>query len=154
MLFRPGLNLIGLNDALINPSINGQMDFLLSSLGGIVVFMVLHELTHGAFFWLFTRHPPVFSFRGAYVFAGAPGWYLSRLQHLIVGLAPLAVLSILGLFLLIFMPIGFLDALLFGMLANISGAVGDLWVAILEIRECKDLVVEDSGDRFNFYMPT
>lgn len=153
LLLRPGLNLLGPHDALLNTSNNELMDYFLSVLGGLVVFMVLHELTHGAFFWLFTRHLPVFGFRGTYTFAGAPGWYLPRSQHLIVGSSPLVVLTILGMILLAVMPIGLLAALLVGMLSNISGAVGDIWVAILEIRECKALVVEDSGDSFNFYAP-
>ncbi len=62
--------------------------------------LVLHEMVHGLFFWLFTRARPRFGFKGAYAYAAAPGWYIPRPQFLAVGLAPLLLISLVGLLIL------------------------------------------------------
>ncbi len=113
--------------------------------------MVLHELVHGVFFWLFTRSRPTFGFRGWYAFAAAPGWLLTRGQYLVVTLAPFVLLSILGIILLAIVPTGALAAILAGTVMNAAGAVGDLWVVFLILREHRPIMIEDLGDGFNFY---
>jgi hypothetical protein len=126
--------------------------YVLLSLVGIAAGqMVLHELVHGVFFWLFTRSRPTFGFRGWYAFAAAPGWLLTRGQYLVVTLAPFVLLSILGIILLAVVPTGALAAILAGTVMNAAGAVGDLWVVFLILREHRPIVIEDLGDGFNFY---
>jgi len=124
---------------------------LLSLLGIAAGQMVLHELVHGVFFWLFTRSRPTFGFRGWYAFAAAPGWFLPRGQYLVVNLAPFVLLSVLGILLLAVVPTGALAAILAGTVMNAAGAVGDLWVVFLILRERRPIVIEDLGDGFNFY---
>jgi len=118
---------------------------------GFVVFIVLHELVHGAFFWIYSRSRPKFGFRGGYAYAAAPGWFFPRRQYLIIALAPFVLLSILGMVLVAVVPTAALAAILFGMVANASGAVGDMWIAFMIIRERRNIVIEDLGDGFNFY---
>ena len=124
---------------------------LLSLLGIAAGQMVLHELVHGVFFWLFTRSRPTFGFRGWYAFAAAPGWFLPRGQYLVVNLAPFVLLSVLGILLLAVVPTGALAAILVGTVMNAAGAVGDLWVVFLILHERRPIVIEDLGDGFNFY---
>jgi hypothetical protein len=124
----------------------------LSLLGIAVGQMVLHELVHGAFFWLFTRTRPVFGFRGWYAYAAAPGWFLPRGQYLVVTLAPFVLLSVLGLILLTIIPQeAALLTILLATIFNAASAVGDMWIAFLIIRERRNIVVEDLGDGMNFY---
>ncbi|MBE3039620.1 MAG: DUF3267 domain-containing protein [Chloroflexi bacterium] len=125
---------------------------LLSLLGIAAGQMVLHELVHGVFFWLFTRSRPTFGFRGWYAFAAAPGWFLQRGQYLVVTLAPFVLLSVLGILLLAVVPTGTLAAILAGTVLNAASAVVDLWVVFLILRERRPIVIEDlGGDGFNFY---
>jgi hypothetical protein len=124
---------------------------LLSLLGIAAGQMVLHELVHGVFFWLFTRSRPTFGFRGWYAFAAAPGWFLPRGQYLVVTLAPFVLLSVLGILLLAVVPTGTLAAILAGTVLNAASAVVDLWVVFLILRERRPIVIEDLGDGFNFY---
>src|SRR6266699_209791 len=70
----------------------------------LCVVLILHELTHGLFFWLFTKSRPAFGFKGWYAYAAAPGWYLPRAQFLVVVGAPLTLLSLLGEALLLLVP--------------------------------------------------
>ena len=125
--------------------------FVISLVVVFVVMIVVHELIHGAFFWVFTRQRPKFGLRGWYAFASAPGWYFPRRQYLVIGLAPVVCLSLLGSFLLAVLPAGALVLVLFAMIFNAASSIGDLWVCIRLIFERRPVVVEDVGDGMSFY---
>lgn len=101
--------------------------------------VILHEAAHGVFFWLFTGSMPHFEFKIVYAAASAPGWYLPRLQYIIVGLAPLVLLSLLGTAAMAVVPPGWLPALVAFLVFNASGAVGDLIVVawVLALRRAR-----------------
>jgi energy-coupling factor transporter transmembrane protein EcfT len=146
--------------SLIRPSIAFELAissanalFVCLSLLGIAAGqMVLHELVHGVFIWLFTRSRPTFGFRGWYAYAAAPGWFFSRGQYLVVLLAPFVLLSVLGLILLTIVSqrIALMTILLAAVL-NAASSVSDLWITLLIIRERRPIVIEDLGDGMNFY---
>ena len=69
-----------------------------------MVVFVLHEAVHGLFFWLYTRDRPRFGFKGWYLYASAPGWYLSRNRFLVVGLSPLVTMTAAALGLAMVVP--------------------------------------------------
>src|SRR4030042_1361773 len=60
----------------------------------IILMLILHELIHGMFFWLFTHDKPRFALKTGYAFAAAPEWYLTKKQYIIVGLSPFLIISI------------------------------------------------------------
>lgn len=122
-------------------------------IGVFVAQAVAHELIHGIFFWVFIRQRPKFGFRGWYAFAAAPGWFFPSGQYLVIALAPLILLSILGMVLAAVVPAGALAAVLFGIVANAAGAVGDMWIAFKVLRERRKILIEDLGDGVNFYAP-
>lgn len=112
----------------------------------VIVVVVLHEAVHGIAFWLFTREPPRFGFRGLYAFAGAPDWHLPRLQYAVVGGAPLVLLSLGGLLLALSLPVGVLPLLILGLTMNAAGAIGDMlvlgWIAFSP----RGSLFRDTGD--------
>ncbi len=124
---------------------------LLSLLGIAAGQMVLHELVHGVFFWLFTRSRPTFGFRGWYAYAAAPGWFFLRRQYRVISLAPFVLLSVLGMILLAILPAGALAVVLFAVIVNAASSVGDLWITFKLVCERRSVVVEDLGDGVNFY---
>lgn len=113
----------------------------------------LHEGIHGLGFWLATRTRPVFGLRSLYAFAGAPDWYIPRDQYLLIGLAPLLVISALGVFLLAFVPQPLIGAILVLVVMNASGAAGDLWICLLLLRQPADALACDSGEELRVYSP-
>ncbi len=119
--------------------------------GTFAVLIVVHELIHGVFFWIFTRQRPSFGLRGWYAFASAPGWYFPRRQYLVIGLAPFAVLSVLGLLLLAVLPVGAVALTLFAVTLNAASSVGDLWVCLRLTLHRGSIAVEDVGDGMYFY---
>lgn len=122
-------------------------------LGLSTVMMVAHEAIHGVFFWHYTGTRPHFGFRGAYAFAAAPEWYIPRTPYLITSLAPLVVISLIGIALMLILPIHWVPALFLITALNAAGAVGDLWVAWWLLRCPADALGNDCGDVTCLYVP-
>lgn len=124
--------------------------------GALLAFLlapVLHEATHGVCFWLFTRERPRFAYKVLYAYAAAPDWYLSRNPYLLVGAAPLALLSLLGVALLPFVPLAFIPLLIAFLVLNAAGAVGDIVVIGWLLFQPATLLARDSGDAITLYRP-
>ncbi len=120
----------------------------------IVLMLVLHEMIHGLFFWLFTAERPKFALRSGYAFAAAPGWYLPKFQYIIVGLAPLLVISILCLVLAALLTPVAVPYLLIIATFNAAGALGDVIVVIWVLMQSNAVLVRDQGDKFSAYTPS
>ncbi len=112
---------------------------------------VLHELIHGFFFWLFTRTRPKFGFKLMYAYAAAPDWYLPRNQHFIVGLAPLVLITLVGLLLLPVVPNFAVWPIVLMITANSAGAVGDMAMATWLLFQPQTALVRDVGDAITIY---
>ena len=132
-------------------SIRFGLFFPIALIGVYAVMIVVHELIHGLFFWIFTRQRPKFGFRGWYAYAAAPGWFFPRRQYVVVGLAPFALLSILGMILMAILPAEMVVIALFVTIINAASSVGDLWVIFRLICQRRQVIVEDQGDGVSFY---
>jgi hypothetical protein len=116
--------------------------------------VIAHEVVHGLFF-LFAGGRPRYgaglSHFVPYFYATSPGRFTPR-RMIVVGLAPLVVLSALSLAGAFALPalVGFFAVVFVG---NAAGAVGDVWMA-LRLRAfvpLADASVSDLGDRMDVY---
>jgi hypothetical protein len=114
---------------------------------------VIHELVHGLFFWIFTRQRPAFGARSLYFYAGAPDWYLPRSQHVIVGLSPFVLVTLIGL--VVVLPVSPAAAawVLLAVVANAGGAAGDLMTVVWLLRQPPETLVCDTGLAVTIYQP-
>jgi len=117
----------------------------------MIAAIVIHELVHGLFFWLFSRHRPKFGIGFGYAFAAMPDWFFPKQQYLVVGLSPLVALTVLGLAASAFVPLTWLGALLFGMTINAGGAIGDMYICWRIAFDQAEVWINDSGDGFQLY---
>jgi hypothetical protein len=144
-----------------NPFQSGILGFFaaFSGLGlvalplSIILMLVLHELVHGIFFWLFTRQRPRFALKAGYAFAAAPEWYLPSLQYIIVGCSPFLIISIGSIFLAGYANPSLIPYLLLIATFNAAGALGDLIVVGWVLNQSKNILVKDEGDVFSSYSP-
>jgi hypothetical protein len=127
---------------------------LLGLLVTILAVLSLHEAVHGFFFWLFSRHKPVFGFKLAYAYAAMPDWYFPRNQYLIIGAAPFVLLNLLGILLLILVPLNWVWVVFAALMMNSSGAVGDLAVILWLLRRSASALALDKADSIELYLPT
>lgn len=121
----------------------------------IVAYLVLHELTHGAAYWLITRQKLKFGFTLSVAYCGVPDIYVYRRTALIALLAPFCVFIPVFLIPMLVCRSG-LDRILAGiMLAlHLGGCVGDLydaWLFAVKFRS-PDTLMNDTGPRQTFYV--
>ena len=117
--------------------------------------LVLHEAIHGAAFKYFGGRPTF----GATViqkilpafYCSAPGYWFTRGQFAVIILAPLVVISLLGIALMPFVDDGLL--LVLPLAINFGGAIGDLWMAGMLLRREQGTMIEDLKDGLRFYPP-
>lgn len=69
-----------------------------------------------------------------------------------MALAPLVLLSVLGVALMAVVPASWFLGLLFILVTNASGAVGDLWVVIWLCASRAERYAKDSGDAVTLYV--
>ena len=120
----------------------------------LISVLVIHELAHGLLYWLLSRKPPKFGIRGLFPYAAAPvGVYFPRNQFLTVGLAPLVLLTAVGLLLMVIAPIPFVSFLLFFVALNAAGAAGDLIMVIKLMSFPSDTVMRDNHAGVAIYGP-
>lgn len=120
---------------------------------GMLAYLVLHELTHGAVYKLLTGEKLTFGIRPSCAYCGVPNIFVTRKTALLAVLAPFA------LFTLLFLPLIALRssycALLFLLLfaLHAGGCVGDLYCAYLLLFRLKGpLLMKDTGPKQSFYL--
>jgi hypothetical protein len=112
----------------------------------IVMMIVLHESAHGLVIWGFTKKfPPIGVNLMGSVYVNASGWYLSRLQMLIMSLAPFLLLTFIGLIFLTFTSGEFFRMTLWFVILNAVGSVNDLAVAGWLFFQPETALIENSG---------
>lgn len=152
-LVRPGLIFEG---DFITTGLLPSDSFLLQFLVIVLIYLgmiVLHEVVHGIFFWIYTSEQPVFGFRGVYAFAAAPTWYLAKGPYLVVGLAPLVLISVVGFIAMLIVPPGWVFPILLLITLNAAGAVGDIYTFFWILPKPEAILVRDFGDRMQVYGP-
>ena len=115
----------------------------------VIVVPVVHEAIHGVVAWALGAHP-TYGIGPSYAYTTFREPVTGR-QYLIIGLAPLVVLSIVSLVLMVTTPLyGF--ALIFAV-TNAAGAAGDIWVAGRTLGLRRDAYVYDLADGFAVFVP-
>lgn len=126
---------------------------LFGLLFGLVSLVVLHEAAHGLFFWIYTGNKPLFAFRWTHAYAAAPDWYIRRNAYIVTALAPIFLLSGLGLLVSLFVPQDWLASLVLYISINFASAIGDLYVFYRLLQVPSSTYICDEGDRMTFYVP-
>ncbi len=116
--------------------------------------LIIHELVHGLFYWLLSRKRPKFGLQGLFPYAAAPiGVYFPRNQFLTIGLAPLVLLTTVGLLLIAIAPTPLVPFLLLFVAFNAAGAAGDLIMVIRLMAFSSDTMMEDNEAGVTIYGP-
>lgn len=124
---------------------------LLVAITAVVV--TLHEAVHGVVLWRVTGERPRFGYRGLYAYTAAPDWYLPRRPYVLIAVAPIPVLSLLGVVLLAVAPLSWIPGVLLALVTNAAGAVGDLLIVRRVLASSPDGLANDRGDDVTFFEP-
>jgi hypothetical protein len=137
-----------------NTSITLPFQLIVDAIVALVLVMLIHELVHGVFFWRFAGKRPTFGIKGPYVYVAAPPEvYFPRNQYLIVGIAPLVLLTLVGLLLMIIVPVIVVPIFMLFIALNAAGAAGDLLMFAWLLSYSPDTLMQDSGTSVIVYGP-
>ena len=138
-----------------------SLEFLLLDvifLVSMILYMVLHELTHGAAYKLLTGEKLTFGLSWSCAFCGVPNIYVYRRASLIALVAPLvlftAVFAVLSAVMFFIGPAYYiLSLILFGL--HLGGCAGDGYVTALFLFKFKDkrTLIKDTGPKQYIYVP-
>ena len=124
----------------------------------MVIYVILHELIHGAAYKALTHQKLTFGFTLTVAFCGVPDVYTSRKTALIALLAPFVTFTVIFIPLLVWLHgvnmvfyafAGILFAIHFG------GCIGDLYMTALLLFRYKDprTLMNDTGPKQTIYLP-
>jgi len=120
----------------------------------LVLVMLIHELVHGMFYWQFAGRRPILGIKGLGVYVAAPSEvYFPRSRYLVVGIAPLVLLTLAGLLLVIIVPVAVVRILILFVALNAAGAAGDLLMVARLLSYSPDTLMQDSGSAVIVYGP-
>jgi hypothetical protein len=129
----------------------GIVLWVICNIVSYIVVLPLHELIHGLAF-LFWGGKPYFGAKlPLALYCGAKDQLFWRNHYLVVGLAPLVVITLAGLLLTLFAPV-LASYLLFATVGNVAGAAGDVMVAVRLWRQERRLLVEDTEAGYRAWM--
>ena len=118
---------------------------------GYLVYIVLHELTHGVFIWMFSKAKPRFGFSFSYAYCASDA-YFTKKEYVVIALSPVVVWGIVFAVLNAVFPVsGWFWVIWMLQAGNIGGAAGDFFCTY-QIAHCpKDVLVFDGGTDMTIY---
>ena len=117
----------------------------------IVTVIVLHEACHALFFWLFSGERPQVGFNLLYAYAAAPDWYFTRTQFILIGLAPVLVITLFGVAAMPFVNFITVPQIVLALTVNAAGAIGDFIVVMWAMSQPSDILMRDEGTAVSIY---
>jgi hypothetical protein len=127
---------------------------ILAMILAAIATIVLHEVIHGLFFWLYTKDRPVFAIHPLYAYAAAPEWYIPKRQYTIIGLSPLVILDVLAVLFLLLGPEGWISIFILLFALNTGGAIGDLLIVFRLHKHSPACLANDTGHSISYYDKT
>ncbi len=109
-----------------------------------VVYMVLHELTHGVMIRFFSKKKPHYSFRFPYLCTGSYAYY-NKLSFIIITLAPVVLWGIVLITLLLVLPYKFFLSIYIVTAINFAGAAGDYFQVHTFSKLKQSSLIQDNG---------
>ncbi len=125
------------------------------AIAGIVLTLILHELTHGLVMQMFGSRPQYgIIWKGLMLYATSPGYAYHRNNYVVIALAPfvfISVLVVLGM--LVLQGTAWVVLLAICGVVNASGAVGDMWITIIVLRYAATAYIMDERDGIRVFLP-
>lgn len=118
----------------------------------MAVYMFIHELIHGCFFYCFSGIKPIYLFRFPFICTGSEAYY-NKKYYVIIALAPLFILGALLISMLYFLPDIFFPTLYLIATFNFAGAAGDIFQTISISKLPSAVLIQDNGEETKIFLP-
>ena len=117
-----------------------------------LVYMALHEATHGVMLQLITKVKPSYRVRFPFLTTGNRA-YLTRRSAVLVALAPAVLWGVVLSAVLLVVPVDFRFTAYVVLALNFAGSSGDFVEAFVVTRLPRDALVKDDGDKVRVFLP-
>ncbi|GHO95471.1 hypothetical protein KSF_055190 [Reticulibacter mediterranei] len=121
----------------------GVVLWLVCNIVSYILVLPLHELIHALAFLFWGGRPYFGAKLPLALYCGAKRQLFWRNHYLVVGLAPLVIITLAGLLFTLFSPV-LASYVLFATVGNVAGAAGDVLVAVKLWRQDNRILVEDT----------
>ncbi len=121
-------------------------------LAALVLYILLHELTHGVTMKLCGAEKVSYGFTGVYAYAGCREFFPKR-AYITVALAPVILWGIVLSVVCILVPTPWFWVFYIVQITNISGAAGDLYVIFRFFTLPDEVLIFDTGTAMTVYTP-
>ena len=99
---------------------------------GFIIYIVLHELTHGLFYKIFTKQKLTFGVSLTYAYCGVPNIYVRKKEAIIACLSPLIIFSIIFLTLIFILPPNYINLSIIILFSfHFEGCSGDIFLSLI-----------------------
>lgn len=112
----------------------------------LIVYIPLHELTHGAVMFALSGVPPKYGLKLPYAYAGSTVWF-DRASHIVTALAPVLLWGAALQAAIALLPPEWFWPLWIVQISNLSGSAGDIYCAWKLARMKGDILIQDTGVR-------
>lgn len=117
---------------------------------GVLLYLVLHELTHAVCMKYYGAEKVKFGYTGLYAYAGSDA-YFGKKPYIVIALAPVVVWGVVLLILNLLAGDGWFWVVWLIQVSNLSGAAGDLYVTAKLSKMPADILIQDSGVSMTVY---
>lgn len=124
----------------------------LATVLSLVVYMAVHEATHGISLRLLTGTQPSYSVRFPFL-STSSSLYLTRRSLIIAALAPCLIWGTVLLAALFLVPADARLTVYILLALNFAGSAGDYLEAALALRQPREALLQDEGDRVHVFLP-
>ena len=111
----------------------------------MLVYLVLHELTHAAAMKYYGSTKVRFGFTGMYAYAGSEVDYFAKKPYRVIALAPLVLWTLILTPICFVVPQDWFWPMWVLLVMHVSGCIGDIWVTLRLLREPEEIYVRDTG---------
>jgi hypothetical protein len=124
----------------------------LATLLSLLIYMAVHEATHGISLRLLTGTQPSYSVRFPFLTTSSP-LHLTRRSLIIAALSPCLIWGTVLVAALFLVPADARLTVYILLTLNFAGSAGDYLEAALALRQPREALLQDKGDRVHVFLP-
>ena len=117
---------------------------------GLVIYMILHELTHGLTISLLSKTKSTYTIRFPFLITGTKA-YLNKKSFIIVCFSPSVLFGIIIGSILFFIPQDYFLSLFIILGYNFAGSSGDYYQIYIVMKTKRESLIQDDGEKTNIF---
>ena len=124
---------------------------ILITIGFVIIYMIVHEMTHGIFIWILSKRKPIYSIRFPYLTTGSQSYFNKR-SFILITLAPVIILGVILLITINFVPQTLFLSFYVVLGLNFAGSSGDYIQVFFFSKLPNSSLLQDDGNETRVFI--